>query len=770
MDTMGDPSGLLPEGRAPSLAEAVAHAFSVDGPVQRRLGQHRPFQAEAANGFAAFSEAQYSESRVRLFIQEQRAGIGKTLAVATVMAFDAILNGNRGMISTSTKALRRNYLQIVDDVNWIVRTTLAELGYQQVFFPIVIEERTSVTQNISPSKIANLKKRLANNTLTHVAQHDELIEYFDSALRHGDEPNFDDFYYDFGGALPEGTFHEDWCMCSTDTGHVISELIRERNNGAITAHIVLVTHSMAVRNSLSRGRVLNTNLIGDDDFPPPSGMFVVDEADKMTQVAFEAQSPTTTLLTIGRILVDACLLYGTASDSTKEAVGKAVEKTEAGLEFFEEWIKTNTALDPAVVVEKDDFIATEIIDNLTIVNQGLLDLKDVVLGRYSPADRDVMLADNIARVQEILQAIRDFKFYPVPVMSLRTFTNQDDKRDLEITINLGLGRWLINQYWRLFNGVQTHSFQGVIAISATLADMPPKNHDYRWFRSHFGYDSQVDFGLLVQKPPIPANRREPYGTIKQVIVPEREGAPHPSNPEREHMIEPKFVQFAATALTKFAALQDDRPETRMLVLFPSYSLIDAFHAAVPNLHDRIIARQKGSNLYRDIEQFSRTPSGIFFGVDWEGVNFVDPEPPHRTLVDFLVLTKIPHPPSDHIRISRLANSLIRNFHNEAEAAKRKAFGISLMQGAAHAFRKMSQGVGRAIRNATDTTEAVLILDYRFPVPRHVAETRRIIRSGGKGHSLYGNFDSMFDPYKVDDITWSKMELTGEIVRLYPVTQ
>jgi hypothetical protein len=353
-------------------------------------------------------------------------------------------------------------------------------------------------------------------------------------------------------------------------------------------------------------------------------------------------------------------------------------------------------------------------------------------------------------------------------MSLRTFTDQRGDRDLEIKVNLGLGRFLINQYWRRYDGVQTHAFRGVMAISATMADLPPHNHQYSWFRKHFGYDANHDLGALAEKAPIPANRTDPYGKVALVIVPEREGAPHPTNVEHEHMIDREFVEFGALAITEFCKFQQDRPESRMLVLFPSYNLIDAFYAKLPHLHDRIVARQQGSNLHNDIGRFAVMPYGVFFGVDWEGVNFVDPEPPHRTLVNFLVLTKIPQPPSDHIRMDRIANWMVDNFHDEEEKARRKAFGISLREGSAHAWRRMSQGVARGVRNGSDEVEAVLILDYRFPVPRHVAETRKIIRCGGNAAPLYGNFDTIFDPYAVRN--WSKMELTGEIVPIYPPHQ
>src|ERR1700735_4622642 len=95
------------------LIDAADHAFSEHGPAHHRLGQFRPFQLESAKGLARFAQEQHDTNRrllnQRVFIQEQRAGIGKTIVVGVVLGFDALLNGNRGLVSTNTRALRTSY-------------------------------------------------------------------------------------------------------------------------------------------------------------------------------------------------------------------------------------------------------------------------------------------------------------------------------------------------------------------------------------------------------------------------------------------------------------------------------------------------------------------------------------------------------------------------------------------------------------------------------------------------------------------------------------
>lgn len=779
------PSGRpLPEG-TPRLIDAVSHAFSDIGPVYKIMGQYRPLQREAAMAMAHFVQEQHdSPPFQRLFAQEQRAGIGKTIAVAVVLGFDAVLNGNRSVVSTNTRALRAGYFDTMADVNAIIKMTLAEIDCD-LYRPIVMAERTSVSQNISPSKVAAFKRRLGAGLVPDTILAREFIEFFDSTAAHEDDPpTIDMFLYERHGALPEGTTADDWSMCSADRAYPIWKLLRDRNEEALMADIIGVTHSMMIRNSISNGRALNTRVEAreprvvvadgmtvpsmDDKTDPPTGMCVIDEADKLPQIAYDSQSPATSLLTLASLLEDIATVYQDAGDSTKAAIERGIVKAKNGLEFFEAWSVSHDTMDPSVTVGKDDFIATEIVENLIAIDAGLIDLQAVSYGQYDSKDRDILLSDKIERIQENLHAIRNFRFYHVPKMSLRTYINHIGERDLEIRVNLGFGLWLINQYWRPRDGFPLHSFGGVIAVSATLTDLPPHSHRYSWFRKHFGYVLREDGKRLVERLPIPLNRREPYGSVRSVIVPDRIGTPRPIiNDGDTYTINPDFVKFGAIAINQFAKVQAENPETRMLALFPSYALIDKFYDELPHLHERIIARQKGSNLHRDIKRFADTPAGIFFAVEWEGVNFVERDETdgtQHTLVDFLVFTKIPQPPSDHIRQARIAEGMMNAFNLPDEAAKRKAFGLSLRDNSAHAYRKMVQGLGRGVRNETDIISAVLILDDRFPVPRHVAKFGDIQRC--RPNSLFGSFDSIFDPYAVE--YWSKMNLEGKITQVYPV--
>ena len=630
---------------------------------------------------------------------------------------------------------------------------------------IEMAERTSFSQYISPTKIADLERRIRVGLSSDSLINRAFVDFFRTTLEHGDEPTFDQFLYEHHGALPDGTVQEDWSMCAADRTHLIWSQIRDRNKVAQTIDIILVTHSMLLRNSISRGRALGTRL-NDENIPnPPSGMLVIDEGDKMPQVAYDAQSPTTSLRAISGLLSDIQRIYRDAGERTRNAIAAGIKQTEEGLDFFIEWNAGHPTLSPAVVVDKDDYIAAEIIENLVAIDNGLRQLQTVSYGQYHQDDRDILLSDQIERLQETIQAISQFKFYYVPKMSLRPITNLMGDRDLEIMVNLGMGRNLISQYWRPGgNYAALHSMYGVVAISATLTDLPPHTHLYSWFKKHIGYDPHIDAGRLVEKPPIPGSRRVTFGRIVEVIVPDRVDTPHPIIDIADgYMVNPEFVEYGTMAITRFAELQND--DQRMLVLFPSYELIDKFAAKMPHLDRRIIARAQGSNLYKDIKRFADTPGGIFLGVEWEGVNFVDE---HRTLVDYLVFAKIPQPPSDHIRMDRIADGMIAFFNMPDEAAKRRAFAISLRDGSALAYRKMVHGAGRGIRKEEDAIQAVLILDDRFPVPRHVAANpqARIIRSGHGGGALFGGFVSIFDPYSVRK--WSKMDKTGAITPIYPI--
>src|SRR5262245_29105491 len=123
------------------LTELTEYAFRPNGPVQRVLGQHRPEQAAIAGEFAAFIEANRNNNHTTVSLNEQRGGLGKTAAYATVLMMDIALSGERGAYATFTRALRASIKQFEVKYNDILRETF--IGNRLTYRPVGIVEYQS---------------------------------------------------------------------------------------------------------------------------------------------------------------------------------------------------------------------------------------------------------------------------------------------------------------------------------------------------------------------------------------------------------------------------------------------------------------------------------------------------------------------------------------------------------------------------------------------------------------------------------------------------
>ena len=761
--TRGPIPSARPRPQPLTLVEAVTHAFEKGGPVERVMGQHRPLQEEGAIGLARYAQNNTHSTELTIWIQQQRAGIGKTLAVLLVLSLDKLLNDRSSMIATFTRAMRLSYLKELGHVDEILRQTLDDLECGHLFRSMEIGEHQSITPYISPSKIAAAETRIQEGVAPG-ADINSLIKYYHKAFEHGELPSFDG-YYEEGGVLPRHTDTLHWGMCSSDRNHRLWERVIEGNLEARDADILLVTHAMLIRSNIARGRVLQTNQDEYDEVR--TGLMLCDEADKLPQVAFDALTMGVSHNDIHEVVEEFRTVYKHATTPAgREAVTTAIAHMQDGLKFFSTWIAHNPPPRLLLINREDDEpemrrlveSLNEAIDRLDI---GMIMMRGVAVGRHHTHDRDILIADRIRLVHDSLRVIGNMGNYTFPKIGIETFIDHYGEADVRVFINFAAGRDLINQLWRTRqSGMPLHGFGGAAFISATLADLPPNIKSYRWFKRAIGFG---DNDQAMDMDPIPQNiRRFPYGRIQEVAVVSRDW-PHPTdeyNPPT--MINPHFVTRSSVALTALAqrhAMMVER--SRMLVLFPSFDLVDAFYDALPDLHDRIVKRDKNANLFKDIARFAQQPHGIWFGVEWEGVNFVDPEPPPgqhpRTLADILVLTRIPQPPTNQIRRARIADGLAAMGPVMAE---RRAEAISLYEGIGLAYRKMTQGVGRAIRNPDDVIQLLAILDLRFPVPLHVSDTRKIARSGGDPTKMFYHFDAILDPYSVR--RWSQIDKEGNI--------
>ena len=740
----------------PSLTDAVGYAFAEGGPVQTAMGQYRQLQETAAVGLANYVQNETLDETIPIWIQQQRAGIGKTLAVLLILAFDNLLNNRSGLVSTFTRAMRLSYLREREHVNRIVEDTLRGLGATHLVRPILIGEHQSTVPYISPSKIAHVEEELQDGHYESSREIRELIDFFHQAEDHGREPTFDE-YFAQGGVLPRNTDPLYWCICAADQNTSLWQSIIDSNQEAHDADILLTTHAMLIRSNIAGGMVLRTNQDENEDVR--RGILIIDEADKLPQVAFDT-------LTMGishnhlESLLNEFTSVQPATPEGQRVFRVAERHVRDGMNFAQGFLRSNVSR--PLIMDRDDPLATNFAASFDKIELGMGMLREIVTGRYHRDDRNVLIADRITNALDAVRVVANLGAITFPKIGVEAFRDPDGKADLRVFVNFAAGRDLINQLWRTRqSGTPLHGFSGVAFISATLTDLPPRTTSYQWLKRAIGFG---DSDQSIEMPPIPTNvRRFPYGMVREVAVVTRDW-PHPTddgNPPT--YINAEFVACGARALISLAARQQKMSDqTRMLILCPSFDLADAFYAAVPELHARLIKRDRNANLFTDIARYAKMPHGIWIGVEWEGVNFVEPDMSRpRTLADMLVLTRIPQPPTNQVRRARIADGLGNRMG--VAAAERRAEAYALYEGVGQAYRRMTQGVGRAIRNPHDVVQLLAILDFRFPVPLHVADTRKIARSGGDPTKMFTHFDQILDPYDVR--RWSQIDKEGNITSI-----
>jgi Rad3-related DNA helicase len=731
----------------PTLTETVHHAFGRGGPVEQILGQHRPSQTQFALNMTAYITRENEGLPIVPLIKEAFAGCGKTDAVLIVLGLHCVLTERKSLISTFKRSLRGDYLTAMDNANQIIRQTLDDLDATTIMRPVSINEFKSTTSFVSPSKMARLQAQIEAKIIKPDKSLIDFLRCYQDLVAAGIDPEFTDIYEQC--PLPDNTTELHWQFWSADRQSELWERIKTQRNEVKNGDIVLVTHSMLVRNSIANGLVLNTN----NESPHTltfvrDGIAMIDEAEQLPGVAYDTMSGQVSLSDIHDLVTDVSSVYAPSASRRGDSIivlGK--ESIGTGLYVMNSWLEAT--IQRTVVFPAQDELSRTMIEALRDIDQGLRRFLAVAQGAYHEQDQDAIIADEIIRMRQELAMIMNSESFDHSKVAIKAFRDERGNPDVQVIVNYSAGRHLINQLWRT-----PHSFCGVAMISATLTDIPPYQNSYSRFLTAIGYDPAVDH-ILQDSPLVPIHQ---FGHIREVAVADRL-APHPTDSEDADFISQSFIQFATNALTALAERQRTMAaETRMLVLFPSYRLLDRVAQTMPEmLRDRINKTRKGSNLKVATQKFADMPYGIWFGVEWEGVNFAHPDT-KRTLADLMVIVRLPQPPSDDIRIQRLADVF-----GDTSAAQRRAEWVALREASNSAYRRTVHGVGRGLRNAHDVVQLLTILDIRFPVPLHVADTRHIARSAGDPTKIFSNFDTCLETYRVQH--WSQVNLDGSLTRI-----
>ena len=247
----------------------------------------------------------------------------------------------------------------------------------------------------------------------------------------------------------------------------------------------------------------------------------------------------------------------------------------------------------------------------------------------------------------------------------------------------------------------------IVMTSATL-DAPDSQLRFYGFRNEIGllgdnYAPEISgrfaprrFGRLRFVLPDPA-----------VHVPAAEADGDEYDPEQAS--DPGWLGYAAEGVAAAAA-----EGGRTLVLAPSFRDTAAACERLRGLCDqRLIEHRRGEKLADALTAFRADPGAILVSpAAWEGVNLPG-------LLAQLVILRLPFAPLDTADRQALLDALVSKGLEPEKAA-----GVLFRAALFNAQRRLRQGIGRAIRSATDDV-TLWILDPRFPVPIEVAKREGI---------------------------------------------
>jgi hypothetical protein len=281
--------------------------------------------------------------------------------------------------------------------------------------------------------------------------------------------------------------------------------------------------------------------------------------------------------------------------------------------------------------------------------------------------------------------------------------------------------------------------------SALMTNMPPHANRYDRFRRDIDLDrSKGD--RVIERPPL----QPAYGRIGSAFVADRVNALLPTDTTEVDLLRRSSLDGLAAQITTAAMRR--KPAERMVVLFQSYTALgEVHHRLSPTLQARVVMRHR-RHLSDAMTDFAGREHGIWFGVEWEGINFVHPTT-RRTMVNTLIITRMPLAPRDEIRALRLSG--VFNDPSRAE-------GVAFFESLHAAYRKLYHGLLLGIRNEHDVIDELWILDPRWPLPAYVYQRQppQIIRAIG---GLFAYYDRIVEPYTINQ--WFKVDAAGEVTPL-----
>ena len=693
------------------LTELTDYAFAPDGPVQRIMGEHRPVQAQIAHQFAAFVEFNRPADHTTVSLNEQRGGLGKTAAYAVVLMLDIAMTGERAAYATFTRGLRNSIKDQELALNSIVRDTLEASGID--YEPVAIVEVQSPTAIISPTKCDAIRTRLREGRIP-LADRPEVQEFLDCVERSERPCEFADLYAVLP-TLPCGWTELALALCPADRITDDWQAIEQNRQLAFNPRtLILLTHAMVIRNNLRHGRLFED--VADQDEVYGVRTLVIDEADKLPNVANTAL----------RFTVSRNEMADIAREVSDVDARDALSRMRDGLSRLPDLF---TRVD--VNYTKDDPVAQRLSFALDRIGAALAELM-----RVTP---DILIVDRLRLCRDNLRVLARMGRFEHPILRVALVRDPLGFPDIHVTMEIGGGRRLMSQMWR------NPGFETISMVSALMTNMPPFANRYDRFRRDIDLDRTKGDHFIERVPLQPR-----YGSIGSVFVADRVPALLPTDTEEANLLRITSIDALAAQVTAAATRRE--ADERVVVLFQSYVAMDAVLSRLAeDIRSRVVARNR-RHLPIAIQEFAERPYGIWCGVEWEGINFIDPRT-RRTLVNALVITRLPLAPRDEIRAVRLGSFF--DSHDRGQVA-------ALFESVHACYRKLVHGVLLGIRAEQDRIDELWMLDPRWPLPTHVYQRQPpMITKSIDPRGLFSYFERIIEPFDVP--YWHKVDAEGGVM-------
>jgi hypothetical protein len=354
------------------------------------------------------------------------------------------------------------------------------------------------------------------------------------------------------------------------------------------------------------------------------------------------------------------------------------------------------------------------------------------------ATDDILISDRIRLCRDNLRVLGRMASFEHSILRVALVRDPLGHPDIHVTMEIGGGRRLVSQMWR------NPGFETVSLISALMTNMPPFANRYDRFRRDIDLD-RTKGDHFIERPPL----QPPYGSIGSVIVADRTPDLLPTDTEEANLLRVSSLDALAAQISTAATRRAE--DERVVVLFQSYVAMEEVLRRLPEgIRSRVVTRNR-RHLPIAIQELAERPYGIWCGVEWEGINFIDPRT-RRTMVNALIVTRLPLAPRDEIRAVRLGNAF--DSHDRGQV-------VALFESVHACYRKLAHGILLGIRGEQDRIDELWILDPRWPLPTSVYQRQPpVITKSIDPRGLFSYFERIIEPFDVPN--WYKISAEGGI--------